>query len=112
MFRQDSKTGLNELGFVTFVPVGRRLFVANIYGQNGIGTNRQRVVYDALRHGLRDVAGFTHGFEPVSVHMPRIGCGLAGGSWPEVERIVIDELCMSGVRVCVYGLPATRKVAR
>jgi hypothetical protein len=36
--------------------------------------------------------------------MPRIGCGLAGGKWEEVGRIVEEELLNNGVAVTVYDL--------
>jgi len=35
-----------------------------------------------------------------TVHMPRIGCGLAGGEWSKVEEI-INEV-MADVQVFVY----------
>jgi hypothetical protein len=37
--------------------------------------------------------------------MPRIGCGLAGGRWEEVEPLVIAQLTDYGVPVRVYDLP-------
>jgi O-acetyl-ADP-ribose deacetylase (regulator of RNase III) len=37
-----------------------------------------------------------------SVHMPRIGCGLAGGKWEEIEPIITDELTSQGIEVSVY----------
>ena len=38
----------------------------------------------------------------VSVHMPRIGCGLAGGKWSRVEPLVSERLVKRGVAVTVY----------
>ena len=40
-----------------------------------------------------------------SVHMPRIGCGLAGGTWDKIEPIVIRTLCERDVpaRVDDFG---------
>jgi O-acetyl-ADP-ribose deacetylase (regulator of RNase III) len=35
-----------------------------------------------------------------TVHMPRIGCGLAGGEWSKVEAIVNKTLV--DIDVCVY----------
>jgi hypothetical protein len=35
--------------------------------------------------------------------MPRIGCGLAGGTWDKVEPIVLKEL--AGLDVFVYDMP-------
>ena len=37
------------------------------------------------------------------VHMPRIGCGLAGGKWSDVEPLIVDALSMRDVDVVVYG---------
>ncbi|MFE3494555.1 hypothetical protein [Streptomyces sp. NPDC059175] len=37
-----------------------------------------------------------------SVHMPRIGCGLAGGRWSRVEPLVVERLVARGVAVTVY----------
>jgi len=37
-----------------------------------------------------------------SVHMPRIGCGLAGGRWPRVEPPITERLVRRGVKVTVY----------
>jgi hypothetical protein len=37
--------------------------------------------------------------------MPRIGTGLAGGSWPVVEEIIGETLTQAGIRVTVYDLP-------
>ena len=37
-----------------------------------------------------------------SVHMPRIGCGLAGGHWSRVEPLVMRRLVERGVAVTVY----------
>ena len=40
-----------------------------------------------------------------SVHMPRIGCGQAGGSWNIVSELIEDELCDTGIEVNIYDLP-------
>ncbi|MEX3101111.1 MULTISPECIES: Appr-1-p processing protein [unclassified Streptomyces] len=37
-----------------------------------------------------------------SVHMPRIGCGLAGGAWPRVEPLIAERLVREGIAVTVY----------
>jgi hypothetical protein len=39
-----------------------------------------------------------------SVHMPRIGCGLAGGKWEEIEPIIERTLVAKGMTVVVYDL--------
>ena len=40
-----------------------------------------------------------------SVHMPRIGCGLAGGNWSRVEPLIVEALCRRGIPVTVYDWP-------
>jgi len=39
--------------------------------------------------------------------MPRIGCGLAGGSWDQIEPLLEEHLAGAGFDVRVYDLPAT-----
>jgi O-acetyl-ADP-ribose deacetylase (regulator of RNase III) len=94
-----------QLGDVQFVPVSDRITVANLIGQHGVRSPRgdaaAPVRYPAIREGLSKVAEFArqHG---ASVTMPRIGCGLAGGHWEEIEPIINDTLCERGVSVSVY----------
>ena len=93
------------LGEVQFVEVEPQLTVANLIGQHGLAT-RQRmppIRYDAIRSGLRRVSEISLAAS-ASVHMPRIGCGLAGGRWKEIEPIILAELCENGVPVTVYEL--------
>lgn len=92
-----------ELGQVQFVSVEPSLWVANLIGQRGIRRSggKPQVRYEAIRDGLGRVATFAVEHE-ASVHMPRIGCGLAGGSWDEIEPLIIDTLVTTGVPVTVY----------
>jgi O-acetyl-ADP-ribose deacetylase (regulator of RNase III) len=99
------------LGEAQFVAVdhddaGNPQWVANVIGQRGIETggrsrNDPPIRYEALRDGLDKVAEFARDTD-ASVHMPRIGCGLAGGTWKMVGPIVERTLCERGVRVVVY----------
>jgi O-acetyl-ADP-ribose deacetylase (regulator of RNase III) len=95
------------LGEVQLVQVGEAIWVANLIGQRDVRTVRgiPPVRYEAIRKGLRRVAEAARRLE-ASVHMPRIGCGLAGGKWEEVSNIVEGELAKSGVSVTVYDLPS------
>lgn len=96
-----------ELGEVQLVQVEERIWVANLIGQRGIRRGRSGVPvrYDAIRTGLKRVAEHARSLE-ASVHMPRIGCGLAGGKWSEVEPIIEAELIARDVAVAVYDLTA------
>lgn len=95
-----------ELGQVILVPVEPGVWVANLIGQHGMRTERGTppVRYDAIRQGLRVVAQEALRLG-ASVQMPRIGCGLAGGTWDVVGPIVQEELGDRGVAVTVCDLP-------
>lgn len=108
------KGGGFTLGETQFahVALNHNIVVANMVAQHMFvtGANRRAVDYDALRKCLETVALVATGsavvFTPrASVHMPRIGCGLGGGTWDEVEPIIRETLVQSGVDVTVYDLP-------
>lgn len=91
------------LGQVQLVQVDPSIWVANMIGQRGIrrDTSSPPIRYEALAHCLAQVAEKALELD-ASVHMPRIGCGLAGGEWSQVERLVQDNLTDRGVPVTVY----------
>lgn len=59
--------------------------------------------YQPLEQCMRAVGCFANAVG-AGVHMPRVGCGLAGGSWDDVEPII--NRALAGVPVTVYDLPA------
>ncbi|AMW14179.1 Appr-1-p processing protein [Streptomyces qaidamensis] len=91
------------LGAVQFVQVERYVWVANMIGQRGTRTGSKGVPvrYEAIDTALETLAGKA-GELGGSVHMPRIGCGLAGGRWTRVEPLVEERLVRRGIRVTVY----------
>lgn len=93
------------LGEVQFVEVEPGLWVANLVGQHGIRPSggKPPIRYDAVEAGLERVAKFAREND-ASVHMPRIGCGLAGGTWDEVQPIIERTLVAEGIDVTVYDL--------
>lgn len=96
----------HELGAVQLVEVEEGLFVANLIGQHKLKKTPEGppVRYRAIQEGLARCR--THALENnASVHMPRIGCGLAGGRWEMIEPLVMTELVDHGVEVTVYDWP-------
>lgn len=93
-----------ELGAVQLVEVAPDLFVANLVGQRGIRSKGgvPPIRHQAILKGLHAVA---HEAERrgASVHMPRIGCGLAGGQWPDVEALIAEALADHEVTVYDFG---------
>jgi O-acetyl-ADP-ribose deacetylase (regulator of RNase III) len=88
-----------ELGAVQFVKVNNNTIVANMLCQDGYGG--VAVKYDYLRSCLEKVCEFAKD-NKATVHAPRIGTGLGGGKWEQVEPIIEEELCQKGVEVTIY----------
>jgi O-acetyl-ADP-ribose deacetylase (regulator of RNase III) len=97
------------LGAVQFVQVREDIWVANMIAQRGIRRIKggPPIRYEAVEGCLGRVAEKAWELG-ASVHMPRIGCGLAGGKWPEIEPIIEKKLCSHDIPVYVYDLPKTR----
>ncbi|MFE5488253.1 macro domain-containing protein [Streptomyces sp. NPDC056527] len=92
------------LGAAQFVQVGPYVWVANLVGQRGIRTGRSTGVpvrYEAMDAALGLLADKAEELG-ASVHMPRIGCGLAGGKWTRVEPLIAERLTARGIPVTVY----------
>ena len=100
-----SKTDLRfALGITYFVRVEEDISVAHMCAQHAFGEDGEPPIrYEALERCLDRVA-FTAKATGKSVHMPRIGCGLAGGTWEKVGPLV--ERTMGDV--VVYDLPVSR----
>jgi O-acetyl-ADP-ribose deacetylase (regulator of RNase III) len=94
------------LGQVQFVEVKAQAWVANMIAQHGIGRQGPTppIRYEALRGCLSHVRAFAQA-QSAFVQMPRIGCGLAGGKWEEISKIVEEELAQHGLFVTVLDLP-------
>ncbi|OQP65962.1 Appr-1-p processing protein [Niastella vici] len=95
-----------SLGEVIFVRVEESIWVANMIGQRDKKTDKEGnppVRYDAIAKALSKVAAYAKEIK-ASIHMPRIGCGLAGGTWDKMEPIIVRELAMKEIPVTVYDL--------
>jgi len=92
-----------RLGAIQLIEVEPIVLVANMVAQHGLGPSKgvPPIRYDALQECLTALAQRASS-RNASVHMPRIGCGLAGGSWPEVEAIIQATLGAAAVPVHVY----------
>ena len=93
-----------QLGEVQFVKVDEHTWVANLIGQRD--TRKQAdgtppIRYEAVQKGLEKVAAFAVQ-QHASIHMPRIGCGLAGGTWDKMEPIINSTLTNQNIKVTVY----------
>ena len=97
-----------KLGYVQHVPVGDGIYVANMIAQNNIRPNEfgvPPVRYEAIEVCLKKVVQFArtldNGETKASIHIPLIGCGLAGGKWSIMEK-VIEEAIPEDITLVVY----------
>jgi len=84
------------------------LAVVNMIAQDGVrsAARPSPINYEALGMCLASVRALALLTTPAaSVHMPRIGCGLAGGKWGPVFRIIKGALVDPGIDVVVYDRP-------
>lgn len=103
-YRKWFKEGINfGLGEVQFVSVQEDIVVANMIGQHDIrrGKAGSPIRYDAVNECLKKVGDKAVELG-ASVHMPRIGCGLAGGKWEMIEPLILSNITQQGVSVYVY----------
>lgn len=93
------------LGTVQYIQVTKDTTVVNMIAQRGINSKfepfKRRVDYDVLRSCLVQIREKYPSSE-YTIHAPRIGCGLAGGSWDIVEKIINEEL--ANFNVFIYDL--------
>lgn len=100
--RQNNDYGL---GAVQFVQIESDIWVANMVGQHKIKVKGDDgippVRYEAIDRALAIVGEKALELQ-ASVHMPRIGCGLAGGQWEIIEPLIDRHLGDRSVQVVVY----------
>jgi hypothetical protein len=99
-----SKKGF-KLGKVQFVKVEDDIVVGNMIGQRDIRTKNKTapIRYGAIRKCLEKVAEAALS-NNASVHAPKSGSALAGGSWDKIEDLINKCLIEKGVKVTIYSL--------
>lgn len=101
--RQDVPFNLGEAKLAQFIPDD--VFVANMLAQRQpLTPGVIPLSYSALNHCLLKLGSIACAAQ-CSIHMPRIGCGLAGGEWKYVQPIIMRSLCINNLDVTIYDLP-------
>ncbi|WP_299437511.1 macro domain-containing protein [uncultured Aquimarina sp.] len=92
-----------ELGATQVIQVSNDKYVGNMIAQQGIKTGSKGVPirYEAVKTCLEKIAIEAQRLD-ASIHMPRIGCGLAGGKWTEIEPLIEQTLLTEDLDVYVY----------
>ena len=104
-----------NLGDIHLVEVEDDIAVCNLIGQESTkgrnkGVQLPPIRYVAIEHAMKQIVvsfEFAQAIEldGFSVHMPRLGSGLAGGNWKIIETIIEETLCAADIPVTVYDLP-------
>ena len=113
------------LGSVFEVNVAHNVIVANLFGQNDIGTKERKTEYAALVAGFKTIAQtrfegndtetfFACGIgtekypiDLTDIYIPyKIGCGLGGADWSIVEEIIhqIFEKSINNAYICKHEI--------
>jgi O-acetyl-ADP-ribose deacetylase (regulator of RNase III) len=105
---------LFQLGAIKICGISTKICVCHMIAQSGVRRSASApppIQYDALAKCLQCLGEILN-YAPVagklassSVHMPRIGCGLAGGDWSAVEPLIEKNLVERNIPVYVYDLP-------
>ena len=77
----------------------KALRVINVYSQYTYDASTKPLDYDALTLGLKKI---NHNFKGMSIGVPLIGAGLAGGNWTRIRTIIVEQLKDMKVTIVHY----------
>lgn len=96
---QNGIGGLGDVQFCSALEYSGYV-VANIFGQDGYGRDKQYTDYNALRKAFAHIA---QAFPHDTIRIPyKMGCGLGGGEWPAVLQIIEETLGANDVHVEIW----------
>ncbi|PQA94738.1 Appr-1-p processing protein [Chryseobacterium shigense] len=93
-----------SLGEIQIIMVEEEIWVCNMIGQHKTITSSKGISpirYEAVERCLEKLVPEALQLN-AEIHMPRIGCGLAGGKWEEIEPIIEKILVRNNIPVWVY----------
>ena len=101
--RSNNSFGLGAVHFVKVEKSPDEVWVANMIGQHGVKTTHEGppIRYQAVESCLDKVSEKAKKLN-ATIHMPRIGCGLAGGKLEKIKSIIKNTLSSQDVQVYVY----------
>lgn len=99
-----------HLGTVQLVSAEKGITVANMVAQHGVATRqmlsqgaRPPIRYAALSECMRYLAAVCLTLDG-EIACPRFGSDLAGGHWPAIEQMILEQWCDLNIPVTVYTL--------
>jgi hypothetical protein len=86
-YKEAYKKGEVTLGSTQLIHISTSLYVANLAAQYNYGTDKIQTDYNALKECLSKLP------KNLPIYIPyKLGCGLAGGDWKKVSKILEAEL--------------------
>jgi len=81
-----------KLGQIQPIRIKNDLFVVNFFSQEGYRRNKKHIDYPAFTTCLEKIKLFRdHKYPNLSIYFPyKIGCGLAGGNWNIVHKMITN----------------------
>jgi len=101
-YKADLKTQYGDkkkLGKYTYI-MYENLTVVNLYTQYKYTRTDVDADYDAIRNCMK---ALKRDFSGKKIGLPKIGCGLASGSWKIVEKIIKEELSGENVTIVIFN---------
>ena len=93
--QRTTRGDTTKLGTLTYADCSydkQKLLVFNLYGQYGCGRGRGLGLpdtdYKALRSAMIVMRSLLRVAGMASIGLPKLGCGLGGGDWEKVSRII------------------------
>lgn len=100
-YRKWFKSGYFYCGLTHLEELADNLLVAHMAAQVGYKStdNPKPLNYDYLRDCLSSLTRTNAATKKLPIHMPRIGSGLGGGNWDDIEAIINEEAPDLDIRV-------------
>ena len=101
----ESSSNLS-LGNIRFCEVDANLGIVHMISQHGYRPSSTPTIrYQALSQCLNKLSDILVSKNLQEVHMPRVGCGQAGGDWRIVKQLIEECLCERHISITIYDLP-------
>lgn len=104
-YKNGNSRVLGSIQPVLVESTDRFISVVNMIAQDNSRTQLPLVDYDALARCLAQTVLYINGIEhrnDLSIHCPRIGCGIGGGRWEKIEPML--QVVSAFFPVHVYDL--------
>ena len=93
-----SNENKREFSHISVARIEINRYVINVYGQRYYGTKTKQLDEEYLRIGLTQLAAITDYADVIGLPY-NMGCGLAGGNWNDVYKIIEEVFVNHQVKI-------------